>query len=87
MRTRTNITGRYRVVNEAFLRERSERVFDQRHCFYQAMLSNETYEAYLAAVRGNSVKIQFWKTGPIRRQSGRGEILYARSNGWIADDA
>ena len=55
--------------------ERAKRRFDPRHLFYEAMLSNETYEAYLAAVGDNR--------GPF---SGRGEILYARSNGWIADD-
>jgi hypothetical protein len=40
------------------------------------MLSNETYEAYLAAVGDNR--------GPF---SGRGEILYARRCGWTVDDA
>jgi hypothetical protein len=76
MGRRTNLTGRYRVLNEASLREKAKRTFDPRHRFYQAMLSNETYEVYLAAVGDNR--------GPF---SGRGEILYARHNGWIADDA
>jgi hypothetical protein len=75
MGRRTNLTGRYRVLNEAFLREKANRTFDPRHRFYEAMLSNETYEAYLAAVGDNR--------GPF---SGRGEILYARRCGWIADD-
>ena len=76
MGRRANLTGRYRVLNEASLREKAKRTFDPRHRFYQAILSNETYEAYLAAVGDNR--------GPF---SGRGEILYARRNGWIADDA
>jgi hypothetical protein len=75
MGRRTNLTGRYRLLNGAFLRERADRTFDPRHRFYQAMLSSETYEAYLAAVGDNR--------GPF---SGRGEILYARRNGWIAND-
>jgi hypothetical protein len=82
-RKRTNITGRYRIVNEAFLRERANREFDPRCKFYQAMLSNETYDTYLAAVADNNVRVQFWRSGPI---TGRGEILYARRNGWIADE-
>jgi hypothetical protein len=72
----TNLTGRYRVLKEASLRERARPTFDPRHRFYEAMLSNETYDAYLAAVEDNR--------GPF---SGRGEILYARRDGWIADDA
>lgn len=72
----TNLTGRYRVLNEASLREKAKRTFDPRHLFYGAMLSNETYEDYLSAVGDNR--------GPF---SGRTEILYARRNGWIADDA
>jgi len=55
------------------LRERAKRTFDPRHRFYEAMLSNETYEAYLVAVGNNR--------GPFS-----GEILYARRHGWIADD-
>ena len=41
------LAGRYCVLNESFLRERAERTFDPRHVFYEAMLSNETYEAYV----------------------------------------
>ena len=63
-------------MNEVFLRKKANRRFDPRHKFYEAMLSNETYEAYLAAVGDNR--------GPF---SGRGEIFYARRNGRIADDA
>ena len=75
MRRRTNISGRYRVVNEAFLRHERPDAFGHRNRFYEAMLSYVTYEAFLAAVGDNR--------GPF---SGRGEILYARRCGWIADD-
>jgi hypothetical protein len=83
MRRRTIITGRYRIMNEAFLREKANRQFDPRHRFYVAMLSNETYEAYLAAVAENRDRVQYYRSTPL---SGRGEILYARRSGWIADD-
>jgi hypothetical protein len=76
MGKRANLTGRYRILKEASLRERARRTFDPRHLFYEAMLSNTIYENYLAAVGDNR--------GPF---SGRTEILYARRNGWIADDA
>jgi hypothetical protein len=47
------------------------------------MLSNETYETYLAAVGKDLVRVPFYRTNPF---SGRKEILYARRMGWIADD-
>jgi hypothetical protein len=75
MGKRANLTGRYRVLKEASLREKAKRTHDPRHRFYEAMLSNETYEAYLAAVGDNR-----------GRFSSRTEILYARRNGWIIDD-
>ena len=75
MGKRANLTGRYRVLKEASLRERAKRTFDPRHLFYEVMLSNETYEDYLAAVGDNR--------GPF---SSRTEILYARRNGWVIDD-
>jgi hypothetical protein len=83
MRRRTNITGRYRITKEAFLREKANRRFDPRHKFYEAMLSNETYEVYLAAVGENRNKVQYYMSSPL---SGRGEILYAQRSGWIAYD-
>ena len=45
MRRRTNISGRYRVLNEASLREKAKRTFDPHHRFYEAMLLIEAYEA------------------------------------------
>ena len=49
-RTSEAVTASYK---EASLREKAKRTFDQRHRFYEAMLSNESYEAYLAAVGDN----------------------------------
>jgi hypothetical protein len=45
------------------------------------MLSNSTYEGYLSEVGQQIVNV------PTNRKpiSGRMEILYARSNGWIKD--
>jgi hypothetical protein len=81
MGRRTNLTGPYRVLNEARLREKANRKYDPRHVFYELMLSSSTYEAYLAAMGENIVRVRF-RAGAI---SGRIEILYARRNGWIAD--
>jgi hypothetical protein len=39
-------------LNDAFLREKANRYYDPRNVFYKAMLANDTYEAYFAAVRG-----------------------------------
>jgi len=49
---RANLTGRYRVLNEASLHEKAKRTFDP-SSVYQAILSNGTYEAYFAAVGDN----------------------------------
>ena len=74
--------GRYRIVNDSFLREKASRLNDPRHRFYQVMLSSKTYEEYLAQVGQVEVIAPTYKTGPV---SGRMEILYARKSGWIAD--
>ena len=76
------LTGRYTRVNEAFLRQRANRRDDPRHVFYAAMLANETYESYEAAVRGIEVVVPTYKKGPI---TGHMEMLYARNSGWIVD--
>jgi|GEM_PF-2372087 len=81
MSERTHIKGRYRIVNEAFLREKANRD-DPRHPFYVAMLANDTYEGYLADVGRKLVEVDGFKQNPI---SGRFEILYCRRNGWIED--
>jgi len=78
----TEIRGRYRIVNDAFLREKAGRLNDPRHKFYEAMLSSKTYEEYLAQVGQAEVTVPTFKTGSI---SGRREILYARRHGWISD--
>jgi hypothetical protein len=81
MITRTDLRGRYQVLNEAFLREKSHRD-DPRKPFYIAMLANRTYEGYLAEVGHKFVEVKGYKANPI---SGRMEILYCRRRGWIAD--
>jgi hypothetical protein len=81
MTTRTNLRGRYRILNEAFLREKANRD-DPRRPFYVAMLANRTYEAYLVDVGAKAVMVEGYKQNPI---TGRMEILYARRSGWIAD--
>jgi hypothetical protein len=81
MSERTKLSGRYKILNEALLREKSCRD-DPRKPFYNAMLRNQTYEGYLAEVRGKLVEVDGYKANPI---SGRMEILYCRRSGWIAD--
>jgi hypothetical protein len=77
----TDLSGRYRILNEAFLREKANRD-DPRRPFYVAMLGNRTYEGYLAEVGGKEVMVEGYKQNPI---TGRMEILYARRSGWVAD--
>ena len=77
-----DLRGRYRVLNDTFLRERANRSNDPRHEFYRAMLSNRTYEGYLAEVSGKIVEVPSHPSAPI---TGRMEILYARRNRWIKD--
>jgi hypothetical protein len=81
MRTHVKLTGRYRVMNEAFLREKANRD-DPRRPFYISMLANQTYEGYLAEVGQKEVMVKGYKQNPI---TGRMEILYCRRSGWIAD--
>jgi|KBSMisStandDraft_5_1062788.scaffolds.fasta_scaffold280979_2 hypothetical protein len=82
MTERVHLTGRYVRLDEAFLREKANRNDDPRNVFYKAMLANDTYEAYSAAVQGIEVSVETYRTGPI---NGRMEILYARRSSWIAD--
>jgi hypothetical protein len=58
MATRVVFSGRFKRVNEAFLRERANRDHDPRHIFYKAMLEVETYEAYEAAVGNKEVLVE-----------------------------
>lgn len=81
MITRTDLRGPYRILNEAFLREKANRD-DPRRQFYVAMLANRTYEGYLAEVGDKEVMVKGYKQNPI---TGRMEILYARRSGWITD--
>lgn len=77
------LSGRYTRINEVFLRERAGRRNDPRHVFYVAMLTNNTYETYEAAIRGIVVSVATYRTGPV---NGHMEMLYARRNGWIVDN-
>jgi hypothetical protein len=84
MTQRTVLAGKYRLVNIPFLRERANRKSDPRSVFYQAILDNDTYEAYEYKVSGISVTVPTFGEGqkPI---NGRDEILYARRSGHIVD--
>jgi hypothetical protein len=79
---KTNLSGNFILVNEAFLREKAHRQHDPRHVFYRAMLNTRTYEDYLNLVGDVEVSVDTYKKGPI---SGRKEILYARQKHWIDD--
>ncbi len=81
MRERTRLTGPYELVNEALLREKSQRG-DPRDKFYVAMRKHKTYEAYLADVGHELAEVPGLKESPF---TGRQEILYCRRNGYIAD--
>jgi hypothetical protein len=69
--------GRYVLVNEAKVRERANRKDDLRHVFYEAMLENDAYEAYEAAVSIRTVSVETWN--PPRLISGHDEIRYVRN--------
>ena len=84
MPQRHRFSGRYVRSNEAMLRERAHRRDDPRHVFYEAMLENDTYEAYEAAVGMTMVLVETWN--PPGLCSGHTEIRYARNDrGWIED--
>jgi len=83
MSERTLLRGKFTVLNAAHLRHRASLSSDPRHVFFRAMLETDTYEAYLAATRSIVAT-----TGDRKQDDtdGRSEILYARRNGWIADE-
>jgi hypothetical protein len=76
-------TGKYRISHVAQLKDHANRS-DPRNQFYKAMLENDTYEAYEAAVRDIMVSpdtpMGTYKERPI---TGHAEFLYARRQGWI----
>lgn len=82
MAERVHLTGRYRIIDRAFLTEKASRD-DPRHIFYLAMLANNTYEGYLAEVGQKEVHAKTYQTGPV---NGRMEILYARRRRWLSDN-
>ncbi len=77
------LSGPFRRKNLTHLKKRAGKASDPRHLFYKAMLEHHTYEKYLDAVGAIKVDVPTFRAGPI---SGRGEILYARRNGWIFDE-
>ncbi len=52
----SDLSGKYRIVNDHWLRKKAGDESDQRHVFYKAMLSCRTYEEYLARVGAISVQ-------------------------------
>ena len=82
MSERVHLAGRYKIMNESILREKAGRENDPRHIFYEAMLENNSYAAYLAEVGQTLVNVEGYKANPI---SGRMEILYARKYRWVVD--
>ena len=78
----SRLKGHFLRLDEAAIRRKAILQHDPRHVFYTAMLENDTYETYEAAVRGIEVSVETFKNDPI---TGHMEILYARRNGWIAD--
>jgi hypothetical protein len=80
-----DLRGRYVRIDEAKLRERANRKDDPRHIFYEAMLENDSYEAYEAAIGMRTVLVETWR--PPSLVSGHAEIRYARNDrGWIEDE-
>lgn len=81
MGRRIAFSGRFVRINQAFLRERANRESDPRRIFYNAMLENDTYEAYEAQVGNKEVVVETFH--PPRLVSGHTEMWYARRSGWI----
>jgi hypothetical protein len=80
---RLMFSGRYVIRNQAIIEDRANRSSDPRHIFYRAMLENNTYEAYEAAVGTTKVLVQTWN--PPGWVSGHREMGYVCSsrNRWI----
>ena len=80
-----DLRGRYVRINEAKLRERANRKDDPRNIFYEAMLENDSYEAYEAAIGMRTLLVKTWR--PPSLVSGHAEMPYARNDrGWIEDE-
>lgn len=77
------LRGRYKILNDTFLREKANRETDPRHVFYIAILTSRTYEEYMSRVGHLEVKPDTYKTKPVTAAM---EIRYCRKNRWIADD-
>ena len=82
MATRNVLTGRYIVANDHQVRRRANLQTDPRNIFYKAMLANNTYEAYYAAVGNKEVLVESWN--PPKLMDGYVEIDYAaRRRQWL----
>jgi hypothetical protein len=78
------LSGPYRLVEDAYLRRRANDADDPRHVFYIAMLTCLTYEQYLNRV--GDIKV-VPVTHLSRAISGRDEIRYSRDKNRIRDGA
>ena len=78
----TELRGRYRLVDDIYLRrkvaDKSSPVWE----FYQAILTSLTYEDYFGKVGHLDVTKPNFKENPV---TARDEILYCRRNGRIQD--
>ena len=79
--TMSDLTGPYRILDDAGMRKRASQTDDPRHVFYEAMLSSGTCEAYLSKVRGQVVHpatTSYVVTGPM-------EFRYCMKKRWITN--
>jgi hypothetical protein len=80
----TDLRGKYKILREAFIRQKASTFDDPTHIFYQAMLKHDTYDAYLADVGTKTIYRPDYKHKN-GHTDGRDEILYCRRNGRIID--
>jgi hypothetical protein len=77
-------SGRYVCANQTKIQERAENTNDPRSVFYQAMLKNNSYDAYEKQVGTLEVLVETWH--PPEIMSGNREMRYARNiRRWIRD--
>jgi hypothetical protein len=77
-----HLSGRFRIVNDHWVRKKAGNNSDPRNVFYKAMLSSQTYGEYLRRV--GAITVQPETTAYV--VTGEMEIRYCRNRrGWIAD--
>jgi hypothetical protein len=84
MGKRTVLVGKYKRLDETYLRSRAANTDDERHIFYVAMLKYDNYEEYLADVgdiKVHAPTLNFGKTAI----TGKAEMIYCRTHARIAD--